>query len=141
MGIPESVIDAATCYTITMNKLIALFCLVAICAAQDFPKWFNEMLVTVNRQDDVIDRVHNFRLECHPIEVDQQWEMYLTNSTFIPDISEEIVHLIQGRHAREVQISEAMLIKNYGDNDATQECANHTIWAMIYEPSPQVLSG
>merc|ERR1711922_13080 len=142
--------------TVKMRGLavLVLFSVVANSLAQD------------NKHDDVIDEVHNFRLEyhpdgsnyngnhllmaisdlrsqreCHVIEVDRLWEPLLRDQNKIPEISEEINHLIQGGHAREVRLTEDELFKNYGKNDATEECANHIIRAMIYTPSQAVLSG
>merc|ERR1712212_423612 len=128
------------------------------------PDWFLKLQAYANKQDDVIDRVHNFRLEyhpdgtnyngnhllmaisdfrqreCHVIEVDAQWEPLLNDPEKIPLISEEIIHLIQEGHAREVTLTDDELYKNYGRNDATEECANHVVKAMIYSPSDAVIN-
>merc|ERR1712121_506751 len=135
-------------------------CLAVAVLAQTRPSWWQNLQNGINAQDDVIDRIHDFRIEyhhprngehlliaisdsrnhkeCHFIEISRIWESLLHDDKKTEMISEEIYKLISDPSTPETQLTTAQLAAAYHDRDATHECYGHTIKVLAYTPSAAV---
>merc|ERR1739848_864341 len=124
------------------------------------PDWFQYVAGMVSRNDDVLDRYHEFRFEyhhrnnrthtviaigdtrthreCHFIEVDPVWEPLLNDQTIAAAIVEEIYAVIDAGTVPETQLTVTQLDAAYGDHDATKECIGYMIKVLHYTPSATI---
>merc|ERR1711962_50982 len=146
-----------------MRCLLAISALVALTLAQGGPPaWFDNIKNFINGIDDTIDSIHNFRIEyhhdgrqhlliairdrgsmkeCHFIEISPTWEALLKDRSKVPQISEEIYHMINNPSVQEVKLTEDQIKAAYGDAEASTECAGHDIYSLSYSPSAGIMSG
>merc|ERR1712154_728061 len=144
-----------------MRTFIIIACFVAGALAQtNRPDWFNNlqgMLGNLAKNDDVIDNVHEFRIEyhhqankthillaisdqrgtreCHIVEIDQSWEADLKDPVKMHIITEDIYKRITDSNTPETTLTAAQLRAKYGDREATRECFRHTVKVLDYSPS------
>merc|ERR1712212_882999 len=133
--------------TITMlckvSIVLAVVCLGAVLAQapttrRPRPSWFDILAWRLNGLDDTVDRIHDYRIECHFIEIDPQWEPLLQDPHKLQLISEEIYHLVHDGHVPETELTADQLLAKYDDHDAVEECTRHTVKVMDYTPSPSI---
>merc|ERR1712055_1108171 len=92
-----------------MQTAVIFACVLAVAAAQN---WWDNLLAGFNKDDDVVDRLNEFRFEyhapdngqhlliaisdtwgnaqCHVVEVDRTWEPLLQDSAKVSKIVAEI---------------------------------------------------
>merc|ERR1712055_206297 len=149
-------------HSVIMRCSVLLSCLVAVTLAQTPPAWFDQIKNFINGIDDTIDSIHGFRMEyhhdgrqhlliaimdkpprmqCHFIEVSPVWESLLTDRSKVPQISEEIYHLIRDPNTQETTLTDDQILAAYGDSEAATECVGHTIKVLSYSPSNAIMSG
>merc|ERR1711934_836360 len=160
-GDKSAVCLCPTNYWHTMRSFLILSCLVAaVLAQQSRPSWWQNLQNGINAQDDVIDRIHDFRIEyhhnrrqqhlliaisderthkeCHFIEISPTWEPLLRDDKKVELISEEIYQLISDPSTPETTLTTKQLADAYHDGDATHECYRHTVKLLSYTPSAAV---
>merc|ERR1711879_6016 len=148
------------CNQSTMRALIVVICFAIAMADDGVPQWMLDLQHGIGMSSDVIDTVHNWRIEyhsqlpgkhlliaisdgydasrtreCHFIEIDSRWEGLLNDTSKTQKISEEIYATVTDPTIQETELTVQQLQAAYGDKSASKECWEHKIYVLSYTPS------
>merc|ERR1712002_217557 len=147
---------------LTMNPSLLVFAgLFSLALGQGGNNWFDAIRDQWNdrlKYDDVIDNIHEFRfeyhnlqgmgapniliaisdrrdsMECHIVEVPNDWEAQLQDEAALHRISEDLYKIITEGKVPETTLTMQQLTDRYKDPEATRECRGHTIKLLNYTP-------